>query len=166
MKCFYYNKGHCRHKNSCRNEPPKRTCHEQKCDWKACGKRHPKPCRNFFLNRFCYFGSKCSFSHVYDCEGCENLKYIIEKDDKVADSIQDLETKLKEMEDKNSDLKNEIAEVRKENDSLKVENVNKQTNSAQLDQMKIAMRTVEDQHLEINEAKFNDLKKLNKKIIH
>ena len=95
---YYYNIGHCRNKNNCRDEHPKRTCHEENCDW---------------------IGSNCGYSHVYDCEDSEYLKFIKENDEKVTDSIQDLETKLKVIEDKNNDLKNKIYEVRKENNSLK-----------------------------------------------
>ena len=165
MKCYSNNGGCCKYKKFCKDEHPSKRCQERNCQSTKCEKRHPKPCRNYFLRRFCRFGSDCSFSHDYDCEVCDNRRFIIEKQEtKVSNTIKDLKSKLKTCEAENKELKREIKEMKNEKSVLREEN---DTKSKKISELKAENKELKREIKEIKNKKSvlredNDTK--NKKI--
>ena len=82
---------------------------------RGCPRRHPRPCRNILTKKYCRFGSKCMYDHYFECEICENLKHLIEKDYKLS------EPKIQESEDIISKMATERDELIKDIEGLKKE---------------------------------------------
>ena len=138
MKCSHNNFGFCKFREECRYPHPVEICRKTSCQRRDCQKRHPKPCRNYFLMKICRFGHKCKYAHFYDCEICENLSHLVQKEakeyeenfkkkdkdiERMAQHIKslkiekaDLEKKVKVLHNQNEEL---IIEVRKQNEETK-----------------------------------------------
>ena len=81
--CSYFDNGYCKLKKSCKFFHPESNCSDTKCLRKFCEMRHPKVCRYYKTQQGCIFKDRCLFKHDetdLDCEICEYLKVIIEKD--------------------------------------------------------------------------------------
>ena len=76
MRCYFQDVGYCKYGVECKFQHYKEVCKERTCRSRYCQRRHPRPCRNFFLKHYCRFGEACKFGHFYDCENCENLKFL------------------------------------------------------------------------------------------
>ena len=113
-KCYHNDRGFCRYRGNCTFRHSEVVCREPNCRNRSCWKRHPKPCRNFFLTHFCRFGHDCKYDHHFSCEDCGNLKYLVDKEienSKEAIKVDKLITKIK----------NELFEAKKEIKNLKDE---------------------------------------------
>ena len=88
VKCVFNDCGFCKFGQQCRYQHSEQVCKVRTCLNQRCPRRHPKRCRSFFLRKYCKFGSKCKFDHTYECENCDNLKYLIDKEvDKVSERV-------------------------------------------------------------------------------
>ena len=112
VKCSHQNTGFCKFDKRCRYKHPEVICQNRTCRERDCPKRHPKPCRNWFLRKYCKFGVDCMYDHYSDCESCGNLVYLINKETEKS-GIQ-----TKEKDDIIAKMAKEIDELRKESESL------------------------------------------------
>ena len=148
LKCCYYNRGFCKFGNDCRYSHPSEVCRETSCQRRGCPKRHPKPCKNFFLRKHCRFETKCKFDHFFDCEGCENLNYLLKKEAKKSQDI------IKEKDDVIAGMAVEIEKIKGEKNCLeKKVKVSKQENEKLLVQIK----KVSDSRMEIENLKREEI---------
>ena len=76
------------------------------CAIESCLKRHPNPCKFFFLTRKCKFKEDCSYSHQFD------------KKDDSKEALEDKMVEVEELQNENQKLKNENEKLKKENDIL------------------------------------------------
>ena len=80
VKCFFNDCGFCKFGDKCRFKHSEQVCRKRTCQNNSCPRRHPKRCRNFFLKKYCKFGRQCKFDHSFDCEDCENMTYLVDKE--------------------------------------------------------------------------------------
>ena len=106
VKCFHQDKGFCKYGPKCRFQHSERICRDSFC--RGCPRRHPRPCRNILIKKYCRFGSECMYDHYFECGICENLKHLIDTESKLS------EPKIKECEDIISKMAKEIDELKKE----------------------------------------------------
>ena len=64
--CKFYQFGHCRYGEHCRNRHVIELCKDENCHISICLKRHPKECRFFHVYRRCKFGDYCNYLHLED----------------------------------------------------------------------------------------------------
>ena len=114
-KCYHNDCGFCKFGQRCRFHHPDQVCRERACQNKSCQRRHPKPCRNFFLRKYCRFGNDCKFGHSFDCENCENLIYLIDE------QIKDETAKITENKKDLAKMTKEIFQLKRENEQVKAE---------------------------------------------
>ena len=77
--CRFQNKGYCKYEEKCCFRHPQIVCQDgQQCSQKQCFKRHPTPCKFYFLKKNCKFKEKCMFSHN-DLNEKEELKQLKEE---------------------------------------------------------------------------------------
>jgi DNA repair exonuclease SbcCD ATPase subunit len=114
-KCFHNDFGYCKFSENCRFDHPAQVCRERSCQNKTCPKRHPKPCRSYFLMKQCRFGNECKYEHTFDCEVCENLKYLINKES------ENIEEKMKKKDEAIAKMADEILNLKKDNKYLEKE---------------------------------------------
>ena len=107
-KCYFQDRGFCKYDLECRFQHSYEVCQERNCRSKSCPKRHPRPCRKFFLKGYCRFGQLCRYSHNFDCEACENFKFLMKKEMKKVDVI------VKEKDDLIDITKRDISEANSE----------------------------------------------------
>ena len=70
-------------------------------------------------SKYCKFGSKCKFDDTYDCENCDNLKYLIDKEsDKVSERVVEKDKALAKMAQDISVLKREKVQLKENNNVL------------------------------------------------
>ena len=116
-KCFYFDNGFCRYFKSCKYIHPKENCSDTECIRKYCEMRHPKACRHYQTRYGCKFKDKCLFKHNYtnlNCDICENLEGIIEKDKVMFEQV------VKNNKEKDSVIENLQAQM----ETLKNGNIN------------------------------------------
>ena len=114
QKCYHHDIGFCRYQGNCTLRHFEGVCREPNCRNRRCLKRHPKPCRNFFLKNFCRFGQDCKYDHHFSCEGCANLKNLMDIEIEKSKEA----TKYDKLISK---IKNELSEAKKEIKNLKDE---------------------------------------------
>ena len=103
----------CKYGLGCRFNHSEQVCRDSACLNRNCYRRHPRPCRSFFLRNYCKFGKDCKFNHSFECKNCENLKHLIEKQDiKHAEKVEEKDEALAKMT-------REISELKKDNLKLK-----------------------------------------------
>ena len=112
VKCSHNNFGFCKFGENCRFDHPTQVCRKTSCQTRSCGKRHPKPCNNHFLKKHCRFGHGCKYDHVYDCEMCDNLVYLVEKEVKQGEESSKMKDELI------AKMTKEIQDLKKDKDSL------------------------------------------------
>ena len=107
--------GFCKYKRRCKfKHYQEEVCREVGCRNTDCWKRHPKPCRNFFIKKFCRFGQECKYDHEYSCEACDNLKFLIDKEThKFVDSVT-----IDKLRQELSEAKKEVVVLKKEKNSI------------------------------------------------
>ena len=111
MRASYcQNHGFCKYDVKCKFQHSEGVCQERDCRSRSCPRRHPRPCRNFFLKKYCRFGQACRYDHRFDCE---DFKFLINKEMQKGDVI------AKEKNDKININKREISEANNEILSLK-----------------------------------------------
>ena len=84
-KCSFQDSGYCKYKRKCNFKHFEHVCKDPKCKNRDCNKRHPQPCKHFFLRKFCRFGSECMYDHNLCCEDCDNLTFLIKKETKKSE---------------------------------------------------------------------------------
>ena len=109
--CNHQKFGSCKYKQSCKNKHLEETCQELSAclTLKSCEKRHPKKCKRYANEGFCWFGTGCAYHHQVQSTLIPNNNTIeinikVEKLEKMvhemAETIVTLESKLKEIESK------------------------------------------------------------------
>ena len=88
VKCLHNDFGFCKFGDNFRFDHRTLVCRKTSCQTRACRKRHPKSCTNHFLKKQCRFGHSCKYDHFYNCEMCENLKCLVEKEVKESEESQ------------------------------------------------------------------------------
>ena len=155
VKCYHHDSGFCKFQEKCSLIHFEEVCRAPRCHNKRCQKRHPKPCRNFFLLNFCRFGQECKYDHYSSCEGCENLKSLIEKSEEAAKPIKSIEN-----------IKNELSEAKKVIKKLKDEKnaIVSELTSLKVDQMKkdATNKELKNENHRLKKAAENDLKVMKK----
>ena len=118
-KCYFQDVGFCKYNERCQFQHSEGVCPESTCRSRSCSKRHPRPCRNFFIKRYCRFGQSCKYAHTFECEPCENLKFLIDKENKrVVSIVKEKDETIVKMENKISEAKLEILRLKSENNNL------------------------------------------------
>ena len=185
VKCSFNNFGFCKFEEECRFEHPIEVCRVTSCQTRNCLKRHPKACRNHFLKKHCRFGKNCKYDHFFDCESCENLKYMIQKEEQLADKrlkekdeaialmaseIQNLkkdkvilEKKVKVSRNENEKL---LVEIRKENAEKRRLKDKISALSSENEGLEKAVKETKEDTVESKESqKMKDIKAVNMKIL-
>ena len=107
--CRFQDKGYCKFEEKCRFRHAQIIC--QQCSQIQCLKRHPTPCKFYFLKQNCKFKDKYMFSHenLNEKEEIKHIKEEIEaikqKNKELENNIANLEQINKELEDSNKELK-------------------------------------------------------------
>ena len=129
--CFYFDNGFCKYSKSCKFIHPESICGDTKCSRKSCEMRHPKVCRYYQTEYGCKFRDKCLFKHDkfdVDCDICENLTVIIEKDkaqfNLLLETVKGKDSKLDNLQAQIESLKykNKNITLEKENQHMVSEN--------------------------------------------
>ena len=108
MKCYHKDTGFCKFGNSCRfAHPSMQVCGEISCGSRVCERRHPKPCRNYFLRNCCRFGKECKFSNSFDCEICDKMSHLVQKE------VMAINENLKKKEETIERIANEFQNLKK-----------------------------------------------------
>ena len=114
-KCYFQDVGFCKYDAGCRFQHSEGVCQERHCRTRNCSKRHPRPCRDYFLSKSCRFGKDCMFSHIFYCEDCDNFKSLINKEMKKVTIIEKVKDDIIENMKKDiSEAKAEILTFRRE----------------------------------------------------
>ena len=112
VKCYFQDSGYCKFGTNCNLLHPEVICRERNCRSKSCPKRHPKPCRNFFIRRYCRFGQSCKYDHIFDCEICDNLKYLVAKEiERAENAIEEKDDIIEKMRKERSNNKKEMLRI-------------------------------------------------------
>ena len=125
VKHYFQDVGFCKFKRRCKFRHSEGICREPLCRNIGCQKRHPKPCRNLFMKNYCHYGGDCKYDHYVECEGCENLKFLIEKEaykskrSQIDELVAKITLELSEAKGEINDLKKEKVAFIKEVSSLK-----------------------------------------------
>ena len=143
VKCVHNNYGFCKFGEDCRFGHPSQVCRETSCQTRGCAKRHPRPCKNHFLKKHCKFGQDCKYDHIFDCEICENMKYLVEKEAKHN------EESLRKKDDVIQKMMKEIQNLKKDKDVLE-----KQVNSSHQENMKlhVEMKKVNEKYSKLEDV--------------
>ena len=88
-KCWYFNRGYCRNRDSCQEFHPEQVCSKPNCFEEDCPQRHPNPCK---------FGKRCKYNRQQICLYAHE---VFENDDARNES----EKRLQKLEKENETLK-------------------------------------------------------------
>ena len=115
--CKYFQFGHCKFFDNCRNRHVNELCDNSNCEVINCFKRHPRPCRFYQLYHRCRF-EPCSYLHIKtnEAEEIEKLKNILEiktiEVETLTDKMGFLERQIIELNKNLSCLNNDIMELK------------------------------------------------------
>jgi hypothetical protein len=109
--CKYSKFGHCKNGSSCERVHFKDKCSQLSActDIQNCPKRHPKACKVFALEKFCRFGSKCSYHHFSNINP--------EKNSENETRISDLEKCVRQLTEKVKTLESHLTMMKSIKDS-------------------------------------------------
>ena len=139
-KCYHNDCGFCKFGQGCRFSHPDQVCREKACQNRGCQRKHPKPCRNFFLRKYCRFGNNCKFEHSCDCQNCYNLIFLLDK-------------QVKEDTAKIGENEKELAKMAKEISNLKRDNLQLKKEKKELMKRVTNSKSDNDKHVEENSKK-------------
>ena len=151
--CRFQKFGFCKFGSKCYFRHSEEICHNVDCGIKTCFKRHPSPCKFFFLTQKCKFKGNCSYSHQFQQEKESSNKVLEAK-----------ETEIEELKNEIDMLKLQNENLKKENDILirKVEDIEKSF-AKQLEYIDFVLKEKENLK-EINEVLIEDIKIINDKM--
>lgn len=165
-KCHFQDSGFCKYDRKCRFKHSEEVCRKPTCRNTSCPKRHPRPCRNFFLQKQCRFGQDCQYDHFFSCEVCDNLKFLIKKEIKKTKEINETTARMAE---ELSEARKEILGLKKEKNSLvkeiksfKNELLKKEVEGRELEAYKDVLRQENHKNrlaVKAAEAEMKDVKK-------
>ena len=153
--CRFQKFGFCKFGSKCYFRHSEEICHNVDCGIKTCFKRHPSPCKFFFLTQKCKFKENCSYSHRFQQEKESSNKVLEAK-----------ETEIEELKNEIDMLKLQNENLKKENDILirKVEDIEKSF-AKQLEYIDFVLKEKEDMK-KVNEVLIKDVKIINDKMKH
>ena len=149
--CKFQKFGFCKFGAKCFFRHSKEVCQNVNCAIESCLKRHPNPCKFFFLTRKCKFKEDCSYSHQFD------------KKDDSKEALEDKMVEVEELQNENQKLKNENEKLKKENDILIATIKDLENTTATLREYIKFILEEKEEIKDVNKALINDLEVLNDK---
>ena len=68
-------------------------------------------CKRFFLHKFCCFGTDCKYHHNFSCDNCDNLLFLIQKENQESEKVTKYDEIIAKMTNEKSEGKREIMDL-------------------------------------------------------